>query len=67
MPITTKLSVYSILVATMKNQSMHLLINVAGSDREKDIETEALLDSGAGGIFMSHEFVRQGRLKLIPL
>ncbi|KAF8218665.1 hypothetical protein L208DRAFT_1024007, partial [Tricholoma matsutake] len=64
---TTELSVCSVLLATLKNQSMHLDVKVAGTGRGKDIETEALLDSGAGGIFMSHEFAESSGFELRPL
>ncbi|KAF8232544.1 hypothetical protein L208DRAFT_1224067, partial [Tricholoma matsutake] len=67
MPGTTELSVCSVLLATLKNQSMHLDIKVLGAGRGKAIETEALLDSGAGGIFMSHKFAKSSRFKLHPL
>ncbi|KAF8219806.1 hypothetical protein L208DRAFT_1200025, partial [Tricholoma matsutake] len=67
MPGTTELLVCSVLLATLKNQSMHLDVKVAGTGRGKDIETEALLDSGAGGIFMSHEFAESSGFELRPL
>jgi hypothetical protein len=50
-----ELSVCSVLLATMNKQSMHLPIQVAGSERRKVIENEALLDSGAGGTFMNQD------------
>ncbi|KAF8224224.1 hypothetical protein L208DRAFT_1312726 [Tricholoma matsutake] len=53
--------------ATLKNQSMCLDIKVLGAGRGKAIETEALLDSGAGGIFMSHEFAESSGFGLHPL
>ncbi|KAF8221840.1 hypothetical protein L208DRAFT_1050152, partial [Tricholoma matsutake] len=53
--------------ATLKNQSMCLDVKVLGAGRGKAIETEALLDSGAGGIFMSHEFAKSGGFELHPL
>ncbi|KAF8227393.1 hypothetical protein L208DRAFT_1296858, partial [Tricholoma matsutake] len=64
---TTKLSISSVLLATLKNQSMHLDVKVLGTNGKKAIETKALLDSGAGGIFMSHKFTEENRLKLHPL
>ncbi|KAF8229713.1 hypothetical protein L208DRAFT_1208253, partial [Tricholoma matsutake] len=67
MPGTTELSISSVLLATLKNQSMHLDIKVLGADGRKVIETEALLDSGAGGVFMSHEFAEENGLRLRPL
>ncbi|KAF8232696.1 hypothetical protein L208DRAFT_1065089, partial [Tricholoma matsutake] len=49
------------------NQSMRLDIKVLGAGRGKAIETKALLDSGAGGIFMSHEFTKSSGFELHPL
>ncbi|KAF8221940.1 hypothetical protein L208DRAFT_1027875, partial [Tricholoma matsutake] len=53
--------------ATLKNQSMHLDVKVLGADGRKVIETEALLNSGAGGVFMSHKFAEENGLRLHPL
>ena len=52
MPGTVELSVCSVLLATIKEQSMRLPIGLK-TDERKDIDTEALLDCGAGGIFMN--------------
>jgi hypothetical protein len=67
MPATAELSVCSVLLATMNKQSMRLPIHVAGSDRRKVIETEALLDSGAGGTFMNQDFTEKNGLELLTL
>ena len=45
---------------------MHLPIKV-GTDMRQDVETKALLDSGAGGVFISHEFAERNGLKTFPL
>jgi hypothetical protein len=66
MPGTTELPVCSVLLATIENRSMHLPIKV-GTDRGKDIETKALLNSGAGGVFMDHQFVDKNNIVLHPL
>ena len=65
-PGTTELSVCSVLLATLENQSMHLPIKV-GTDTRKDVKTKALLDSGAGGVFISHEFAEKNGLETFPL
>ena len=54
MPGTAELSVCSVLLATLKNQSMHLPIKV-GTEMRQDVKMKALLDSGAGGVFISHD------------
>ena len=48
---TTELSVCSVLLATLDSQSMHLPVKV-GTDEGKDVETQALLDSGAGEVVL---------------
>jgi imidazole glycerol phosphate synthase subunit HisF len=40
---------------------MHLPITVAGAEKEI-VETEALLDSGAGGIFINQRFIKNRNL-----
>jgi Retroviral aspartyl protease len=45
---------------------MHLPIKV-GTDKGKDVDTKALLDSGAGGIFMDHRFASKNDIQLHPL
>jgi hypothetical protein len=66
MPGTTELPVCSVLLATLENQSMHLLIKV-GTDKGKDVDMKALLNSGAGGIFMDHQFAGKNNIQLHPL
>ena len=66
MPGTAELSVCFVLLATLENQSMHLPIKV-GTDMREDIKIKALLDSGAGGVFMSHEFAEKNGLETFPL
>ena len=45
---------------------MHLPIKV-GVDKRQDVGMKALIDSGAGGVFMSHEFTERNGLEAIPL
>jgi hypothetical protein len=40
---------------------MHLPIKV-GADKGKDIDMKALLNSGAGGIFMDHQFTNKNKI-----
>jgi predicted aspartyl protease len=65
MPGTVEISVCSVLLATVKGQSMRLPIKIATD--KKDIETEALLDSGAEGIFMSRRLAEEQLMDLQPL
>ena len=50
----------------MNEQSMRLLIHIA-KDEKETVETEALLDSGAGGIFIDRDFAIQNDLPLDTL
>ncbi|KAF8226440.1 hypothetical protein L208DRAFT_1301687, partial [Tricholoma matsutake] len=67
MPVTAVVSLGSVLLATMNRQSMRLSIQVAESDNGKDIATNTLLDSGAGGVFIDSKFVKQEGIKTYPL
>ena len=54
------LSIHSVLVAKIDNKSMSLPIDLACENQNgrKIIGGTALLDCGAGGIFMDHNFAR---------
>ncbi|KAF8234076.1 hypothetical protein L208DRAFT_1263911 [Tricholoma matsutake] len=66
-PVTAVVSLGSVLLATMNRQSMHLSIRVADSDNGKDVATNVLLDSGAGGVFIDSKFVEQEGIRTYPL
>ncbi|KAF8234333.1 hypothetical protein L208DRAFT_1169793, partial [Tricholoma matsutake] len=53
--------------ATMNRQSMHLSIWVAESDNGKDIAMNALLNSGAGGVFIDSNFIEREGIRTYPL
>ena len=61
-----RVSISSVFLATLKNQSMSLPIRV-GEGKERIIETEALLDSGAGGMFIDQNFTKENGLLMKPL
>ncbi|KAF8219113.1 hypothetical protein L208DRAFT_1343238 [Tricholoma matsutake] len=67
MPVTTVVSLGSVLLATMNRQSMCLSIQVAESDNGKDITMNALLNSGAGGVFIDLKFIKQEGIRTYPL
>ncbi|KAF8236841.1 hypothetical protein L208DRAFT_1522789 [Tricholoma matsutake] len=46
---------------------MRLSIRVAESDNRKDITMNALLDSGAGGVFIDSKFIEQEGIRTYPL
>jgi hypothetical protein len=58
MSISPSLSIYSVLIATMKLNT--LSIPVAIKDSEKEIvDIPALIDSGAGGMFIDQNYARK--------
>ncbi|KAF8221511.1 hypothetical protein L208DRAFT_1117298, partial [Tricholoma matsutake] len=66
-PVTTVVSLGSVLLATMNRQSMCLSIRVAESDNGKDVATNVLLNLGAGGVFIDSKFIEREGIKTYPL
>ena len=58
MYVSPTLSVSSVLVADMENKSMRLPILLETEDGKK-VETQALIDCGAGGTFIDKDFAYQ--------
>jgi hypothetical protein len=65
MSVFAEISVSSVLIADMRPQSM--LLPVSALVDEEIVETQALLDSGAGGEFMDHSFAQRHNLPLYKL
>jgi hypothetical protein len=63
--VSAEISVSSVLIADMRPQSM--LLPVFALVDEEIVETQALLDSGAGGEFMDHSFAQRHNLPLYKL
>ena len=61
-----KLTVFSVILANMTSQSICILLTIDLSKIEI-IETLALIDSGAGGIFIHTDYIKQLGLKQISL
>ena len=63
------LNIFSVLVANVKAQSMHLSLPLRykNTDGEQIVETQILLDSGAEGLFMNQAFVKKNQIPMIPL
>ena len=60
MSVSPYLAVHHVFVATIEKQLMYLPLSIVSSkDRTVTIETKALLDSGAGGIFIDHAFAKK--------
>ena len=61
-----ELTVFSVILANMMSQSICIPLTIDLSKTEI-IETLALIDSGAGGIFIHTDYAEQLGLKQIPL
>ena len=61
-----ELPVFSVILANMTSQSIHIPLTINLSKTEI-IETPALINSGAGGIFIHTHYAKQLGLKWIPL
>ena len=61
-----KLTVFSVILANMMSQSICIPLTIDLSKTET-IETLALINSGAGGIFIHTDYAEQLELKRIPL
>ena len=53
--------------ATHFDQSMHIPISIKAYDRERIVETKALIDSGAIGTFVNKDFVKKKQLSITPI
>jgi len=62
MSVSPSLSIYSVLVVQVSNKSISVLITLHESQKDrKPVELKALLDSGAGGLFIDENFaIRNG-------
>jgi len=60
------LVVSSVLVAQVEKESMHLPTQLQ-TDNSETVETNMLLDSGAGGVFIDENFARKQKYHLTPL
>ena len=64
-----KISVDTVLVARVSNKAMFVPIELESEQTKskKTVATNALLDSGAGGIFLDQTFAQKHKLPLHPL
>ena len=63
------LTVSSVLLARIEAQSMNIPLPILceSQKNEKTVETQALINSGAGGDFLHEDFVDKHRIDLLPL
>ena len=63
--VSPSLSILSVLVARVSNKSITVPITLHESQKNgKPIELEALLDSGAGGLFIDETFAKENEFTL---
>jgi len=63
---TTELIIPSVLVATMDNESMHLPASI-GTEDLRTIKMNALINSGAGEVFIDEDFMKKHTLETMAL
>ena len=60
-----EVTVSPVVVADVSKQSMRIPVSITCKDRT--VETNALIDSGAGGLFIDESFARKSKLPLLPI
>ena len=60
-----EVTVSPVVVADVSKQSMRIPVAITCKDRT--VETNALIDSGAGGLFIDESFARKSKLPLLPI
>ena len=64
MTVTPLISILNVIVAEIENKSMTIPVSLTcNKNGKKNVETKALLDTGAGGKFINQNFVLQNNLK----
>ena len=61
--ISPILDVFSVTPATIKSNSLSILILIENTERNKNVETLGLIDSGAGGEFIDQNYVKSAGFK----
>ena len=57
-----RITVSPVILANISNQSMRIPVTI-----DRTVETPALIDSGAGGMFVDEQFARDNDIALTPL
>ena len=61
---TPSISTLNVIIAEIENKTMSILVLLSSKqNRKKNVETKALLDTGAGGKFIDQNFVLQNNLR----
>jgi hypothetical protein len=61
------LDIYSVTVATIKLKSLSIPISINCAETNKSVKTLGLVDSGAGGMFIDQNYVRNSGFKIQKL
>ena len=61
--VSPSLEIYHVTVATISRNAIQIPFSVVTGTDKKIIETTALIDSGAGGQFIDHNFVKNFKIK----
>ena len=57
-----RITVSPVILANVSNRSMRIPVTI-----DRTVETPALIDSGAGGMFIDEQFARDNNIALTPL
>ena len=61
--ISPVLDVFSVTLAMIKSDSLSILISIENTERNENVETLGLIDSGAGGEFIDQNYVKNSGFK----
>ena len=61
--ISPILDIFSVTLATIKSKSLSIPISMENTERNENIKTLGLIDSGAGGEFIDQNYVKSASFK----
>ena len=61
--ISPILDIFSVTLATIKSNSLFIPILIENTERNENVETLGLIDSGAGGEFIDQNYVKSAGFK----
>jgi hypothetical protein len=68
MSVSPSISILSVLVVRVSNKSISIPISLRElQKKDKTVDLEALLDSGAGGLFIDETFAKENDFNLYEL
>ena len=69
MPVSPYLDIYAVIVGTIRNKSFSVPISFRDKNcmSPKTIETNALVDCGAGGKFIDRNYAQKNKITRMPL